>query len=631
MLRKALPAVLALFLISMTAASVASVSDIQYDDGEEEFRIFFISSQTTEEIDTIMPFHELSDSVDEGSVDQDVTISVDEQSQEARYPTSILHHRQELMPMTYHNEEGFSSHGEAKSWAETHCYAGDDGQVETSVWKEEYFTWSTDITNYQVYCLTPDEGNQHNLASLQSPPDEVFETHWTVKAEGEVAESGTISNADVGAGQSVSLGPNVQITWQGNLDTGTNPPNPTSEIAAYNNAEGWILIDENEYEAWKHYVNQESVDRLEAWMNGKIDEESLQNEVDEYYNDASTPYTQSPLSDTEVDGGFEDAVFVKEMEQDSIWPSFVLDIDGDYIEVSESVGEPNIIDITETQVQEGDRERVQISVRNEGDGDGSFVTRITECDENFRSSGTSDRVLVEPGSVETFTQYVSFSAGYDSEATIEGSCTVEAEDITSNEIVSTEFTVEGQQTMDCPAGELDVRVDEDGNDVIFQWSDDCQVQQDIQTCTETDEGEELFAAPTTDGYECQLEDEPETTDACAVTAFGFELYEDPVCAYTNNITGGFSEGFTTGTAIQTFLMLVVAIVGFGIGNRKLPEFAGIEDGHTRALIGVVFAALTAVIFYGIWNNVLAWIAAAILVVLYLKFGWIAGAILKLFR
>lgn len=631
MLRKIVLSAMIIAMVSMAAGQAASVSEIQYDDGSDEFRVFFISSQTTESLTTNIPYTEFSSSVDEGTVNQDVQIQVSEQTQEARYPTTALDERQELMPMTYHREQDFATREDATEWAETHCYAGEDGQVGTSIWVSQDLSFTNGLYEHDVYCLTPDESSQYNLASLQSPPDEVFETQWSVQADGEEVESGTVSNAEIGAGQSVALGENVQITWQGNLDTGSNPPNPQNELAAYNNAEGWKIINQDAYKEWRDYVTTESVDRLEKWMNGETNKETLQNEIDSRYEQASTPYSQSPLSQTEVEGGFNNGVFIKNMDQDSIWPSFVLDIDGDYLQVSESVGQPNIVDVSETTVQEGTQEEVEISVRNEGDGRGSFVTRINSCGENFRNSGVSDRKMVEPGEIATFTQYVSFSAGYESDGTVTSSCNIEAEDITSNTVVSQDFEVTGEQSLDCPAGEQDVRQNDQGDDVIYQWSDDCQQQQDIQVCGETDEGTELYAQPEQDGYVCAAEDEPETVDACTVKLAGIELYEDPVCVFTNKWSGGLSDGITTGTAIQTFFALIAAVIGFGLGNRKLPEFANIDDEYTRALLGVAFAALSTLIFYGLWNNILAWIALGVAAVLYIKFGWAIGLVAKIFK
>lgn len=649
MLKKALPILIALAMVSMAAGSVASVSEIEYDDGSEEFRLFFISSETAESIDTTVTFQELSEQVDDASVENDVNIFVDQQRFEARYDT--VADAEDPVPRIELVNEGFGNDRDAaEEWAHNNCISPRGGDEPAAVIETNYgFSWS--IVDYEVYCAIEDENDRHNIARLQSPPDEIFETTWAVGVDGNIIESGTVSNAEIGAGRAVNLGEDVRVVWEGNLDTGVSAPNPDNELAAYNPSRGWIVINQRDYDQYQNMLRNDLQRDLGIWADGNADRDAIQSEYDEAFHSSTSEYRTSPLYDTRTEGGFHDGMFIKELDQNPAFPAFRLDIDADQLNIVQGEGEPEIINVEEPeQLAQDESQSIEVSVRNEGDMTGGFEARISSCTDNFSFASTSDSKEVEPGEIHTFSIPVSFSGNFgddwEEDEKISGNCDISVEDINSGNTVTASANVEGvlegtpsdgawgtlpvsQMEGELEEAGYDLSLYEGDQDVIYQWSEG-GTQREIHTVCEADE----FAELQSDGsYECVEAESPEGTEAdeCVRSVAGFDLYEDPVCNFLNTHSDGIISDFSTADAVQWFLTIIVSVIAFGIGYNKLPEFANIESEPTKAAIGLALGLLSAFIFFGVWNNILTWILLPILAVLYIKFGWIVGLAVSVFK
>lgn len=630
--------VFALMISAPATADTISVDEVEYTgnvDGfqGEVFSIFFADDASTEDIQAFVSPQTLSEEAGEGNqVTQSIEISAEETLFEARYNVRDTE-RMPVYPLE-RVQETFDSKSGAEDFVQNRCLDVDgSGNPENDALITTIYSLSDPLYDYTVFCVGQERGEgQWEVFDLEDNADTNFETEWTVQADGEDAESATLSNNEIGQGTTARIGENTQIEWQGNLDTGENPPGTSDYLVLKNRrASGeFKLVSESSYENYRNYLSNLQ-DKLKKNANYNDDlvtktffggtqlaDGEFQSAMDGIVNEATDPVTGVPLTSN---ADFENGLFVKELDYSPSYPSFLVYIDGvDYVKVEKNAGEPEIQDSQieapnrANPFEEGqgsDQGIVTIPVRNVGEAPGEFESRVNSCGGNFRATGDLQKSSVQPGGIVEFQHEISFTSpgDFDSSRIIEN-CDYQVTDTSSGTTDSANFEVVGDPAETCDAGGQFPST-RNGSKVILENGPNCDVVNEVEVCEENE-----FVGTDPDGsLSCEEGSQPPTTGECTQDVFGTGLvtYQDPVC---DNLTGGFA-GVTTGNVFKGLVLVLGVIYGFGFGHSNLSRFAEIENERTRVVIGMVIAGLLGALVFGIYDLIVGFISNPIGLVVFL--------------
>lgn len=623
-------------LTQLPTLSVLGASTIEYSSNSEFFDgeqlvINFASDQSTEELNVQYTADELSSETGE-PVQNSVEIEVVEQSTSAVYDLRP-NNRMEIKTVdaVQHSLDSDKTELEASNWGRDNCTdLDDDGDLSRGsdyLLKEKFERSIVEVNYWEVNCFNTLE-QLGNTASIDSSRTE-FQTTFRVDVEGEDPETVTLSNSDVGQGQTARLG-NVVIDWTGNLDTGANTYEVTDEIALHGNylQDNWRLIQDGRYSTYENYVMNDVIGYnglLDDMRNGEISPEEAEIEWNRRASQADDIYIASSLSEGSFSGSLSNGQLTVPYENDIIWPSFSIYIKGgDYLEVEKPVGEPSIVGTPGApfEIEEFGGGDIKVDIRNSGGSDGSFTVRAKDCSTGFDFSQTSETILVGSGVTKTVDLHGSFSSTSTSSAEISGSCTVEVsnQDRTS---VSQVVDLTGVQEEECSPGEL-FKGSEDGQVVVRECSSDGVGSEVVDTC-ESDE-----TVDTVNGQlQCVDPSDPgegeggggSSGESCMITLYENPVGDDielrnPFCLLYQSFTGFFdfsSVGSWFNSILGIFDIIVSSIAGILVyGNSKsfLSNTGRIENEQVVLFFSILFAALT---WYAVFNLVTAWFVKVLIV------------------
>jgi len=505
--RRAVSLLLCILLFTgFSSATVTSADSITYDSNSDffdgtVFAISVASDQATDKIDIHLDKDELSQQVD-GEVQQDLTLDIGSQNTELRYSTTQSSELRDIRTVVPYHEEGFSSQEEAVQAIKNKCYDL-NGNGEGS----GHYDWRVGSLSYEIWCFQ--ESTYLGTPAYLDNPDEIFTTDVRVTAKGKTVQSATLSNGDAGSGVITDLGRHAKVRWNGNLDTGAAKPDNSRVYALHANrySGSWRIIGQQAYNDYKSYLETEAHNTIQDWAAGQ----NSGWQAAEWFNNrawsAAEVDTSSELAYTTVaDSSLNSGAFTYDTEDLLVYPMFTVYVDAGengYIEISKPTGEPEILSTSSTRIEELSTGTISATVRNVGDGEGSFSSRVTGCSDGFRSSDTQRTKTVFPGGSTSFSFDVSFQSTNREQQEITGSCSIEVQDTGSGSTASTSVEVTGVQASQCEAGEQSINVNTDGLYEIYECKDNEQGKVLVETCSSGQkavaQGDGTFACEETDG------------------------------------------------------------------------------------------------------------------------------------
>ena len=628
---------------AFASASTLSVSEVNYIDTDSEFfdsehvLLQFNADGTDETISATIPASELSDAADV-STDKHVEISAEVLDVAADYTVEDRELRQ-IRGFEYIREYKPGSEEDAINWAKTNCVDLDgSGQANYNIYKQGLINpWGDWIIN----CARQDfETNTYTPGYLQSPPDSIFRTEWTVDIEGESPETITISNNGVGSGSQERISDDIQIEFVSLRDLGSDAPNPQNTFAAFSSNEGWKLTEQSEYRDYIEYREEVAPQRLEEMgemMDSEIEEWDEQDTAKQFYNDATSAYTQSSIYGAEAVEGetlFSDGVMRYEPSSNFNWftSEFNVRIDGELVGLTRSFAEPTILSVQDTEVNGVSGGNTEVEIRNDGEGTGVFELSA-QC-ERFNDPGITDRVSLDPG--ESTSVFVSLSSQGEEEFT--DSCTITAEDRETTAETSASFSATYIPDQECNPGAQSVTT-EDGVEKILECNENGTGLIEVEVC-EKDER----ASASGNGYECQEVDtgagDGTGGDDCQVQLLPDVLNNrmeadytitDPVCAF-NNWWSGIPQGIGLAVLILDLAVAGAAgLAGWMLGNGVVARALEVNDKTDnqvlKNLIATVLAFAFAIFAYSLFSS---WIVKLILIVVVVAGGYILWPFLKVY-
>jgi len=340
------------------------------------------------------------------------------------------------------------------------------------------------LANDQIVCMKRDKqlalvGETQNMAYR-------FDTTFVTQVEGKTQQSVTVSNSDVGAGQSVNLGNDVSIEFAGLLSSGDTCPVNNGQLAAHSNdfTTGWRLIDNYNYITYEDYVKNQMADDLNNYINGVMSKETVENRLNSRAYQAIQKKTFSKPVTVE-DQSYSSGKVKIDLANQIIYPQFRVLIDADYLELVIEQGIPKINYVNCPQFDEGDYGTATVSVSNIGEGGGNFYARIKDCSPEF-SSSSPIQINIPAGQTRTISFNI-YASSTTSEPTFSGTCTVE---VCSQAVVGTEqhcdtqtFSVSARSMKNCiPNSKRCDYV----NNAIVQCSSDGMKEIIIEYCDENE-------------------------------------------------------------------------------------------------------------------------------------------------
>lgn len=478
-----------LFLAGMTTATVTSVDSITYSSNNEFFQgeVFAIqvaSDQSTDKIDIFLGSSELDEKTD-GEVTQDLTIDFKDQSTELRYPTATSDDLREIRTFTPYHETGYATSEKATDAMESTCAE----LVEYKGLGTGVIDYDLGSLSWEFYCFT--ESTYLGQPAYIDNPEEIFSTTVELQASGKEKLSKTLSNGDAGSGVTTDLGDHAKISWNGNLDTGASEPNVGRVYALHANrySGSWRIISQEGYNDYENEIENNAKDEILSWAEGEQTKWQAVDYVNDVAWDAAEVDTSSDLAYTTVgDSSLNSGAFTYDTEDLLAYPMFTVYVEAGengYIEVSKPTGEPTIISSSGGEVAEIGGGTVDVTVRNTGEGEGSFSARITSCSNGFTFTDTQrTKQGIRPGESVSYSLHVSFDSTSGDSREISGSCTVEVEDTGSGSSASTSISLTGIQESQCsPAGKEKYDRNEQGVYEIYICQDNLQGWEYDRSCS----------------------------------------------------------------------------------------------------------------------------------------------------
>jgi hypothetical protein len=630
------------------AADTVSADEIEYTGNVEGFQgnvfsMFFVADASTEDIQAFISPDELSEAAGENNqVQQSIEISAKQTQHQARYNIRATD-RTPVRDLEVVKQR-FDTRSQRNEFIRNRCVDADgSGSNINDALKGSVPALGIPPVDYTVVCWGSDRGTgRWEVFDLEDNPDTAFQTEWRVKASGQEEETATLSNSEIGAGRVARIGENTQIEWQGNLDTGQNPPG-TSDYLVLKNTRGtgeFKLVRESEYDQYLNFIsNTQSKIELVANCDQSLIEQTFQggaclpedeteSNLENLVGQATQPVADAPIAE---DAGFRDGEYVKNLGYNPSYPAFNVYVDGaDYVKVEKTRGEPKILSIDApgegSPLQEGQgfsTGRVEVNVKNTGEAPGSFYSRVRGCGGEFTATSGSNTKEVQPGGIASFTHEIGFgSSGNISKDTVLNECEYEVVDTASGEEVTQNFGVAAEPADTCNAGGYFTRKQGDRTQIL-QNSDDCDSIREVEVCS----ADEYVQTNPDNSLECAAGNQPSVTDdPCQESLFGTGLitYKDPLCQ--EGFSGAF--GVSTGEAVKYLVVLIATIYGFGIGHSNLSRFAEISNERTRVVLGALVAGLTGLVTFGVFDIVAGFVfnpvGLIVTVLLVIGLGYLLG-------
>ena len=331
-----------------------------------------------------------------------------------------------------------------------------------------------------VYCVQLNK----KIGTIAQPIDKkiIAETDWTVGAEGKTSESKTVSNSEAGVGRSTKLGDNVWVQWQGNLGTGEDCPDVSNLIGIHDNSfiNGWRFGSRDDYNTYSSYLTNGIISDI------KLSSQSTSTQSYNFESRANTIIQdvvneESGFSYSVLDTSYNSGKVRIDLGRQIVFPLFRLIINANYLELVIPTGKPSIDSVSDIEFTEGLTGQVTAVIKNVGDGKGGFTTRIKDCTNGFSSSTSPIGSILDAGKTDTLYFNV-IGSSTATEPTVNGVCTLEVKESTTNEIATKIFGVKMNQMQQCVPGTWACSVDDNGKSIVEKCNTAGTKYEPTETC-----------------------------------------------------------------------------------------------------------------------------------------------------
>lgn len=363
----------------------------------------------------------------------------------------------------------YPSDSELNDWARRNCLDyDDDGTI-------EYFVQGF---GYEfAHCVQRGK----KLGTAANIQDASSQVSLDIKTEinGETFTK-TISNTNIGEGTTTTFNDFALVRWKGNLRSGETLPSSSDQnvLAVHDNsfADGWRIVSENDYGVYTGYLTGGGLKSdLKSWASGEVDEETAENIAGNKAETAINPFvsSSSEFSNDNVnirDSSLSSGSLSIKLEDVVSFPSFDVYFDGSGdLKVEVPTGELSNPSASDVEFVEGNNGFLSASVENIGDGEAGVSANV-DCSNGFSYSGTSKNSVIPPGGRNSFTFEITGSSTSTDQKEIAGSCTVEFEETSTGQTVSTTADVTFIQQGECQPGER-VEGEQDGKPAVYECND----------------------------------------------------------------------------------------------------------------------------------------------------------------
>jgi len=376
--------------------------------------------------------------------------------------------------------------------------------------------YTNDLIDGRVYALT--WGSKYaNVGDISTDPREEMATTFEV---GGVEK--TLSNSDIGEGQTANFANQVKINFRGGLESGYNFPIMDDSLVVYNEQrfDGFRIVEKDAIQSeYPSYLDQvDTLETVRSWRDdGGTDEETIEQGAKNKLGDVTQEYTRSELNEHnyEIEGSdISDGEITIKGDQQYSYPSFQVWIKGDELQYNIPNADPAIESISvPDEIKEGEDGQISVRVKNEDSatGDGDFSIRVTETSQGFVWNGIAKSVnggnALAPGEASTETLSISYGENSDQKRN-DGTATIEVTNLRdTSETITREVSLTGVQSNDCTPGSYPISENEDGTVDIYKCSDDGQSEEKVETC-----GSEERVKTLEDGVKTCVDDTDDVKD-----------------------------------------------------------------------------------------------------------------------
>ena len=535
-----LGSIVVLLFITPAMAGVNSVENITFSSNNSFFSgpvfvLEFTANDQTDGINAIVENDKLESASSSGEINQNIRIRAMHTETRAEYSFRKANLRPisrvdsiNFFVNTYatQNRQQIVRHLNNSSLVEEKCLDinGDGDITESSDFAfnpNVFRDWNFET---EIYCYS---GSKiASTGEIASNPSAIFLTNFSI-SNGERTVTKTISNGRGGSGSSTRIQDDAHIQWKGSIGTGRNAANPTDEMIAHSNSEGWRIINRGQYNNYLEELRK-SHSLLEKWKEGYSSATRIENTINSAANQAYSPHSDTEFRDAKFNGSnFENGEM--SLEIDNLrYPEFNIFLNAcktkncnALIQIEKTAGKPAITNFSGTRLTELSNGRIHASIKNIGSSEGSFSSRVTNCSDGFAYSGTLQTFNLEAGKSKDIALPVSFSS-QNNDRKISGHCTIQFKEQTTGFSVTREVSLTGIQQKECTPNRQSVKTIE-GRDYIQECQQNALSLRTIEVCKTNEHAEANDL-----GYECVSDDKLSTYNKCEIKILGQSIL-NPSC------------------------------------------------------------------------------------------------------
>lgn len=412
------------------------------------------------------------------SAEYDLTVRMDVNEQKCEYP--IVYQGNQIKHASYFDRQCYGP-------LCTLCSKSCDGDTV----KEPGFT--------PCYCVY--KTNTASYGSIGTPTTS-FRSTLKATSHGETVQ-GEISNMGT---TSVWLGDKVYASWVGSLVSGDQCPIASDyrRAAAYTGS--WKIIDDTRYQSYRAYDISGFTTCKDLARSGSKKVTDCVNEYNIYEANAlaGASFTSTGGSSATTSGTANDGKVSINLNRLIQYPMITMRIKAAWIGIVIPVGKPSIVSVTSSPFQTGSTGFVVATIKNVGDGQGSFEASV-QCTSGFSQQGTTQYITLNAGQQGTVNIPITATCQSD----IGGSCSLVVTDRNNpNQIDTKSVGVNCKAIILCDPGLTrcngnyaeTCRASGSGWDVTQRCNYKCEMRDGVATCISPDCESSDQCDP---GYVCQ--------------------------------------------------------------------------------------------------------------------------------
>lgn len=418
-------------------------------------------------------------------------------------------------------------------WARQNC---EFVRGENIWYKNEWLTgFLNDNVNGEVICSKL--GTKiAEIGEIESTPEETMKATFTLSA-GRKSSSVTVGNtysSEVSKSLGTkNLGSFAKIDFKGGLESGYNFPNPDDELVAQSNkfSNNWRIIQNTESEqygtSYSEYLSwidsQDTEDRYSNVLtnpNDGITEKSVESTSERKASDAVEKYSDSEFYSNNLKfkgSSISDGAIKLDAGRSGSYPQFRVILKADEVSYTIPDATPQIVSSSTVndKIREGQRGTVEFSVKNVGNGRGSF-TATMQCGSNFEAVDSRENFNgMSAGETRSGTLQYTFTSGSNQNPSASSVCEITVENVQDDqETVSTQVEVKGEQEKQCTPNRHITNVVDSDNDgkletQILKCGSDGLTKTKVKTCDDDERAKRISS----DKFTCKKEVDP-TPEIC---------------------------------------------------------------------------------------------------------------------